>query len=142
MLIDDEIITNRCYNQAMNILLVDDSQVARVLIQKVLSEHRHADKFNFFNAENGQYALEMLSQHKIDVMFLDWHMPVMDGEELINLIRESKKYSHIKIIIASAEDSKDKVIQMLKKKVNGYLIKPFEEDGIMKAFDSLFKSTH
>ena len=124
----------------MNILLVDDSPVARMLIQKVLSEHKHADKFNFFNAENGKYALTMLSQHKIDIMFLDWHMPVMDGEELLNLIREHKEYSHIKIIIASAEDSKDKVLQMIQKKVNGYLIKPFEEDTIMKAFESLFKS--
>ncbi len=126
----------------MNILLVDDSQVARVLIQKVLSEHKHADKFNFFNAENGQYALDMLSQHKIDVMFLDWHMPVMDGEELIKIIRGHKKYAHIKIIIASAEDSKEKVLQMLQKRVNGYLIKPFDEGAIMKAFEALFKSSH
>lgn len=125
----------------MNILLVDDSPVARMLIQKVLSEHKHADKFNFFNAENGKYALQMLAEHKIDILFLDWHMPVMDGEEALMLIREHKEYSHIKIIIASAEDSKDKVLQMIQKKVNGYLIKPFEEDAIMKSFESLFKST-
>lgn len=126
----------------MNILLVDDSPVTRMLIQKVLSEHKHADKFNFFNAENGQYALDMLAHHKIDIMFLDWHMPVMDGEELIKLIRENNKFAHIKIIIASAEGSKEKVLQMLQNKVNGYLIKPFEEDAILKAFDALFKSNH
>lgn len=126
----------------MNILLVDDSPVTRMLIQKVLSEHKHADKFNFFNAENGQYALDMLAHHKIDIIFLDWHMPVMDGEELIKLIREENKFANIKIIIASAEGSKEKVLQMLQKRVNGYLIKPFEEDAILKAFDALFKPNH
>lgn len=126
----------------MNILLVDDSPVTRMLIQKVLSEHKHAGKFNFFNAENGQFALDMLNAHKIDLVFLDWYMPVMDGEELIRIIRGHKKHGDVKVIVATAEDSKEKVIQMLQKKVNGYLIKPFEEDAIMKAFDALFKSIH
>ena len=123
----------------MNILLVDDSQVARMLIQNVLSEHKHAGDFNFFNAENGEFALDMLSHHKIDIMFLDWHMPVMDGKELINIIRENKKYVNMKIIIASAEDSKEKVLQMIQNKVNGYLIKPFEVEAIMKAFNTVYK---
>ena len=65
----------------MNILIADDSPVSRMLIQNILIEHKDADDFKFFNAENGQVALDILAYNEIDICFIDWHMPVMDGED-------------------------------------------------------------
>jgi CheY-like chemotaxis protein len=90
----------------MNILLVDDSSSVRLLIQRTLSEHPKADTLRFFNAENGQVALDILEYHTIDIIFLDWYMPVMDAEALITIIQENKRLKKLKTIIASAEGDK------------------------------------
>lgn len=125
----------------MNILLVDDSNVTRILIKNILEEHPDAKSFKFFNAENGQVALDFLKHNKIDIAFVDWNMPVMDGEELITEIREIKAYNKIKLVVATAENAKENVIRMTKKKINGYLVKPFDSGAVMKTFNMLTLKT-
>jgi len=126
----------------MNILLVDDNSTVRLLIQNTLNEHPEADSFKFFNAENGQVALDILEYNTIDIVFVDWHMPVMDGEALTQIIHKDKRFNKVKIIMESAESDKRKVMKMLKQGINGYLLKPFEKGAITKAFDSVRKKTH
>lgn len=126
----------------MNILLVDDSSTVRLLIQNTLKEHPKAAFFKFFNAENGQVALDILEYHDIDIIFLDWYMPVMDAEALIEIIRKDKRLKHVKTIIASAESDKGKVLQMLKQGVHGYLLKPFKKGAIIKALDAVLNKLH
>lgn len=121
----------------MNILLVDDSSTVRLLIQNTLKEHSDADSFKFFNAENGQVALDILEYHDVDIIFLDWHMPVMDGEALIDLIHKDTRLKRVKTIIASAESDKKKVLKMLKQGVDGYLLKPFQKHSIIKTFETV-----
>jgi len=126
----------------MNILLVDDSAAVRLFIQNTLSEHPDAESFKFLNAENGQVALDILEYHKVDIIFLDWHMPVMDAEALIDIIHKDKRLKKIKTIIATAESDKRKVLKMIKQGVNGYLLKPFEKGAIVKTFDTVLSKLH
>jgi two-component system chemotaxis response regulator CheY len=126
----------------MNILIVDDSSSVRLLIQNTLAEHPEAGTFKFFNAENGQVALDILEYNTIDIVFVDWHMPVMDGEALTQIIHQDKRFNKVKIIMESAESDKQKVIKMLKQGINGYLLKPFEKGTITKTFDSVRKKAH
>jgi len=121
----------------MNILLVDDSAVTRVLIQSILSEHKDAKTFKFFNAENGQVALDILAYNKIDICFIDWNMPVMDGEELIKNIHDDNDLKQLLVIVATAESSKENVIKMAKLGIDAYLVKPFEKDAVTKTFDTV-----
>lgn len=122
----------------MNILLVDDSLIIRTVLQNMLSKHPHADSFTFFLAENGKLALDTLKKHAIDIMFLDWHMPVMTGEELVYKMRESKKFNKVRVIMATTEGGKEAVVKMAKKGVNGYLVKPFNHENVIKTFDSIY----
>ena len=125
----------------MNILLVDDSNVTRILIKNILEEHPDAKSFKFFNAENGQVALDFLKYNKFEIAFIDWNMPVMDGEELISEIREIRAYDKMKLVVATAENAKENVIKMTKKKINGYLIKPFDRGAVMNTFTMLTMKT-
>ena len=122
----------------MNILLVDDSMIMRTILQNTLKKHDDADKFTFFTAENGLLALEVLKANDINIMFLDWNMPVMTGEELVYKMREEKKFNKIRIIMATTEGGKTQVIKMAKKGVNGYLVKPFNHKSVLKAFDTIY----
>jgi len=123
----------------MDILLVDDSPSTRALVKHILKEHPKAEDFKFLLAENGEVALNILTNTNVDVMFLDWNMPIMNGEELINIIRNDKRNNHIKIILATSEGSKEQVIKMVKKGISAYLLKPLDKDSITGAFNTALK---
>ena len=111
----------------MNILLVDDSPSTRSLIQHILQEHPKVKEFRFLLAENGEVALNILSNSSVDVIFLDWNMPIMDGEQIINIIRNDKMNNQIKIILATSEWSREKVLTMVNKGITAYLRKLLEK---------------
>ena len=99
----------------MNILIVDDSTIMRTVLKNTIAKHEDAKNFEFFSAENGKLGLEVLTSNKIDLMFLDWNMPVMRGDELVNAMREDKSLNKVRIIMATTEGSKQQVIKMAKK---------------------------
>jgi len=122
----------------MNILIVDDSTIMRTILKNTLSKHEDASKFTFFAAENGQVGLDILKKEDINLMFLDWNMPIMDGETLVNTMREDKSLNKVRIIMATTEGAKSQVVKMAKKGVNGYLVKPFNHESVIKAFDAVY----
>jgi len=122
----------------MNILIVDDSQIMRTILKNTLSKHPDAEKFNFFSAENGKVAYDIIKNNEINLIFLDWNMPVMTGEELVYKLREDKAFNKVRIIMATTEGGKTQVMKMAKKGVNGYLVKPFNHPAVIKAFDAVY----
>lgn len=121
----------------MNILIVDDSTIMRTILKNTLSKHPDAENFTFFSAENGMEAYNLIKKNTINLIFLDWNMPIMTGEELVNKLREDKEYNKIRIIMATTEGGKTQVMKMAKKGVNGYLVKPFNHESIIKSFDAV-----
>ncbi|MDD5718004.1 MAG: response regulator [Sulfuricurvum sp.] len=117
----------------MTILLVDDSRVIRMMLKEMLVRNL-GSKTTILEAENGRVALNQLKQNPIDVIFLDWNMPIMGGEEFIDIVRASPHYRKIRIIMATTEGGKEDVVKMIKKGVNGYLLKPFKETEVLKTF--------
>jgi two-component system chemotaxis response regulator CheY len=122
----------------MNILIVDDSTIMRTILKNTLSKHIDAEKFTFFTAENGKVGLDILQKETIGLMFLDWNMPIMDGETLVYKMREDKSLNKVRIIMATTEGAKAQVVKMAKKGVNGYLVKPFNHEAVIKAFDAVY----
>jgi len=122
----------------MNILIVDDSTIMRTILENTLKKHPDAKNFTFFTAENGLIGYNVIKSNKINLIFLDWNMPIMTGEELVHKLREDKRFNKIRIIMATTEGSKAQVIKMAKKGVNGYLVKPFDHDSVIKSFDAVY----
>lgn len=74
-------------NLNVNVLVVDDNQINRLLINKVLKKWGATADF----AENGQEAIDKLEQRRnFDVVLMDIHMPVMGGLEATGLIRKRR----------------------------------------------------
>lgn len=120
----------------MTILLVDDSKIIRMLLRNVLTRSFGADT-TFLEAENGEIAVQQMAKNSVDLMFLDWNMPIMNGEQVVDIIRANPAYKTTRIIMATTEGGKEGVLRMLKKGVNGYLVKPFQEASILKAVEVL-----
>jgi two-component system chemotaxis response regulator CheY len=120
----------------MTILLVDDSKIIRMLLRNVLTRSFGADT-TFLEAENGEIAVQQMAKNSVDLMFLDWNMPIMNGEQVVDIIRANPAYKTTRIIMATTEGGKEGVLRMLKKGVNGYLVKPLQEASILKVVEVL-----
>jgi two-component system chemotaxis response regulator CheY len=113
---------------SINILIVDDSAVMRAMILKTM---RMTDLplGEIHQAANGQEGLDVLKQNWIDLVVADINMPVMNGEEMIDRMRENPDTKEIPIIIVSTEGSK-KRIERLQHKGAMFIHKPFSPEII------------
>jgi two-component system chemotaxis response regulator CheY len=108
------------------------------VLRNTLNKHEDAEHFHFFDANHGQAALDILACNCIDLIFLDWNMPVMNGEEFVDTLRQNRAYDKIRIIMATTKGGKEAVTKMAKKGVNAYLVKTFKQDQILKSFNTVY----
>ena len=116
---------------ALNILIVDDSSVMRAIIIKTL----HLSQLplgEVYEATNGQEALKVLDGNWIDLALVDINMPVMDGEEMINRLRQNPATADLPIIIVSTEGSETRK-EVLTQKGAGFVHKPFTPETLRDA---------
>jgi two-component system chemotaxis response regulator CheY len=107
----------------MKLLLVDDSSTMR-RIQK--TQINNLGITDVIEAADGSEALKELEDNMpVDVILLDWNMPVMDGMEFLVKVRENPSFKSVKIIMCTSESEKSKVVEALKAGANNYLVKPF-----------------
>jgi putative two-component system response regulator len=111
----------------MNIVVAEDQDMARELLCHHLQKWGHT----VTEAANGREALEKILQspNSVDVLITDWSMPIMDGIELSQKVREitlTHHYIYI-ILLTSKSDFSDIVHGFTAGKVDDYIPKPFEE---------------
>ena len=124
----------------MNILVVDDSKIVRRVLKNTMQRYFKEPEWaelNLFEAEDGNFAMDVMNKEKIDIMLLDWNMPNMNGEQVVDAVRAEKKWMKTRIVMATTEGSKSSVLKMIKKGANGYMVKPFSEDAIFKTMDTI-----
>ncbi|NOR58582.1 MAG: response regulator [Sulfurimonas sp.] len=124
----------------MNVLIVDDSKIVRRVLSNTVSRYFKAPEYkelNLFEAEDGLKAMEQMKKEKVDIMLLDWNMPNMTGEEVVEAVRANKEWNKTRIIMATTEGSKSNVLKMIKKGANGYMVKPFQEENIFKTLTTI-----
>ena len=119
----------------LNVLVVDDNQINRLLINKVISKWgAHLDF-----AENGQEAVDKVeSIPNLDVVLMDIHMPVMGGLEATRIIRSKSEayYQQLPIIALTASMLNSEVNEIEKAGMNDYILKPFDPKAL---YDKLAK---
>ncbi len=121
----------------MNALIVDDVDIIRKSISKNLSKIEKIGQV--YEAKNGKEALEILNEDEnIKLLITDWSMPEMDGIELVNIIRSDAKFKELYIIMVTAKDSKELVIEAVTKGVNDYIIKPYNLATLMTKVRKVF----
>jgi len=111
-------------------LTVDDSSTMRLIIKNSILNN--FENVEVLEAGDGLKCLEVLKKHPdVDVIFMDWNMPNLNGADTVDKIRENPAYNHIKIIMATTEGAREKVRQMVSKGVKGYLVKPFKPESVV-----------
>lgn len=120
----------------MRILSVDDSSATRQFIRRAVD----VLGFEFLEAADGKEGLEILNTEggRVDLILLDWNMPVMDGIEMLKILKSSNLLKDIPVTFVSTEQERQKIFEALHTGAKNFLIKPFsQEDLIGKIMDSL-----
>ena len=115
------------------IMVVDDS----VTVRKVTSRVLEREGFTVVTAKDGIEATEMLAQAKPDLMLLDIEMPRMDGFEVARVVRSSKTFARLPIIMISSRTGEKHQQRARDLGVNEFLGKPYQEDQLLNLLDEL-----
>lgn len=117
----------------MRALIIDDSRAARMAIGRILQQLG----FETEEAENGKQALASLQNGTFDVAMVDWNMPVMNGYELIQKVRQDPQLSDIMLVMVTTENESSQVIKALSAGANEYIMKPFTDEMIVEKLQIL-----
>lgn len=126
----------------LKVMSVDDSKTVRMMIRNVLTRlpSTKGKEIEFFEAENGKEGIEILEENPdIQIILLDWNMPVMRGDEFLVNVRGRAEFNKTRIVMVTTEGERDKVKEMVKKGVNGYVVKPFNPAILEKSLAPIIK---
>jgi two-component system chemotaxis response regulator CheY len=111
----------------MHVLIVDDSRSMRMILKRMLAEIGHTD---VSEAEHGADALERMESATPQLALVDWNMPVMNGLEFVQAVRESRRYDRVKVMMVTSESSPRLVYEALKAGADEYAMKPITREMI------------
>ncbi|MGD2117019.1 MAG: response regulator [Chromatiales bacterium] len=120
--------------EELNVLIVDDSGMARKHIRRVLNSFGVE---NFTEAQDGVEALQLLSDHYYDLVVTDYNMPNMDGSELVDQIRNHSSQASIPVIMVTSEESENRLAAVQQAGVSAICDKPFSPDTVRSLIQQL-----
>lgn len=110
----------------MKILIVEDDYASRLFLESLLE----SNNYDFRSAENGIEGLNVFDEYKPDIVLTDIKMPIMDGLELLEAIRD--KNSDAIVVIITAFGTENYAIQALHLGANNYLKKPVSSQELLR----------
>ena len=125
----------------MKLMIVDDSNIIRSRISRILADPKLPSIEIVGTAANGVEAIKLFKATQPELVTLDLTMPEMDGVECTTLLMDesTEKNQEVKILIISALSDKATAIQALKNGASGFLYKPFTDDELINALLELIK---
>lgn len=112
---------------ALKVLTVDDSKTIRMIVKKAFQPY----DCTLIEAENGVEGLAAATREKPGLIILDITMPVMNGVEMLDRLKADADLKDIPVIMLTAESGKDNVINIVKKGVRDYMVKPFKGEDLI-----------
>ncbi|MCR4617158.1 MAG: response regulator [Lachnospiraceae bacterium] len=117
------------------ILIVDDDPTMLRMIKSLLSE-----KYHVFMANSGMNAITFLATNDVDLILLDYEMPVISGAKVLEMIRSEVKTEHIPVMFLTAKNDKESVMNVIALKPEKYLLKTMAPGEWIKNIDEFFES--
>jgi two-component system chemotaxis response regulator CheY len=119
------------------ILIVDDSKVSRVIIQRCLEMIVSAES-TYVEAANGKEALAEMNEQDFDLVIADINMPEMDGKLLLKWIRSSEKLKGIPVVFVTSTDNPAQVEELKALGANAVLAKPVTAASLEHVIQDIF----
>ena len=113
----------------MKILIVDDSELNRELLASMLE-----DEYEIYQVENGKKAIDILEENReqFKLVLLDINMPVMDGYEVLSIMKRRKWLDKLPVIVISAEIRGESVKKAYELGASDYFVRPFNAAIVLR----------
>ncbi len=116
------------------ILVVDDSGAMLRNVKGWLEE-----QYQVILANSGAMAIKYLATNRPDLVLLDYEMPVVDGKQVLEMIRSESEFANIPVIFLTSKGDKESVMKVMSLKPDGYLLKTMEPAQIIKSVNDFFE---
>jgi putative two-component system response regulator len=111
------------------VLAVDDDMINLKLLKSMLMKSGHVKEV--VEAKNGSDAIgELKGRNDIDLILLDIIMPIMNGIEMLKVVRADDNLRQLPIIVLTTDETKKS--EALESGANGFLMKPIRNDDLLK----------
>jgi two-component system chemotaxis response regulator CheY len=118
----------------MRALVIDDSRAIRAIIRNILVEVG----LEVIEAGNGREGLDQMQRSPdVELVLVDWNMPVMNGLEFIQALRALRAFDRVRIMMVTTETEIEQVTRALNAGANEYLMKPFTKDVLVAKLSML-----
>jgi signal transduction histidine kinase/CheY-like chemotaxis protein len=128
----EDIIPIETFENKYKVLYIEDNIQNHVLIENILGLR---DDILLFKALRGEIGLELIHEHRPDLIILDMNLPDMDGETVIQRLNPRTNNDY-KIIVVSADAYTYRIQNALKKGVKDYITKPFDIKKFMTLLET------
>ncbi len=113
--------------EEMAVLIVDDSSLAQRHIVRTLNA---LGMINITTVNDGQEAVDVINQQYFDLIVTDYHMPAMDGGELVRYIRNNSNQPSVPILMVTSEANKSELAAIEQAGVSAICGKPFDIENV------------
>jgi len=117
----------------IKLIICDDQEVVCQGLKAILSTSDNLQVTGIAN--NGMEALELLENHKVDVVLMDLKMPIMNGIHATKAIKE--KYPEVKILVLTTYDADAWLFDAIRNGADGYLLKDTSREALMQAIEEI-----
>ena len=130
----DTYVKNHGKHMKKKILVVDDSGAMLRSVKGWLE-----DKYQIILANSGAMAIKYLATNRPDLVLLDYEMPVVDGSQVLEMMRTETDFSDIPVIFLTSKNDKDSIMKVMELKPEGYILKTTPPAEIRKEIDDFFE---
>ncbi len=117
---------------SLTVLIVDDEPNIRFLLEQTLEELEDEYGITLLTAENGRDGLEMIQEHRPELVLLDIMMPFMSGLEVCEAIRKDPVLKDMTVIMLTAKGQVNDKEHGIQAGADAYLTKPFQPSMILE----------
>lgn len=129
----DEYIKANGKHTKKKILVVDDSGAMLRNVKGWLE-----DSYQVILANSGTMAIKYLSTNRPDLVLLDYEMPVLNGKQVLEMIRSESEFSNIPVMFLTSKNDKESIQQVLSLKPEGYILKTTSPEQIVQMINEFF----
>ncbi|MEE3466860.1 MAG: response regulator [Eubacterium sp.] len=117
-----------------NLLIVDDDLDYMHMIREWLKETYKVSMVN-----SGLQAITWLAKNKVDLILLDYEMPVTSGPQVLEMLRSEPDTKDIPVMFLTGKSDRDSIVKVLDLKPTGYLLKSIKRDELHQKLGDFFR---
>ncbi|MEZ6115044.1 MAG: response regulator [Pirellulaceae bacterium] len=115
----------------MNALIIDDSRAMRRILRGIVTQLG----FDVTEASNGAEGYDkLIANDDIELVLVDWNMPVMNGIEFVKKVRAEPRYETLKMVMVTTETEPQQMARAIMAGVDEFVMKPFTSDILIDKF--------